>query len=92
MCVVSMIGDLYTDKWSNSSYPSIFDKINTGNDTKEEFESLKKEVLEMKKLLEKALEYDKKNNEPHCEVEDKIAILKKVADLVGVNLTKEFGS
>lgn len=54
--------------------------------SKEEFEELKKEVLEMKQLLKRAVEYDEKNNEPHCETEEKIATLKKVAAMVGVSL------
>lgn len=92
MCVVSMIGDHYKDKWSSPPYNDFFKKINTPEVSKVEFDSLKKEVLEMKELLKKALEYDKKNNEPHCELDEKVAILKKVADLVGVDLSKEFGS
>lgn len=44
----------------------------------------------MKELLKKAIEYDKKNNEPHCEVEEKIATLKKIAEMVGVSLEDIF--
>jgi hypothetical protein len=54
--------------------------------TKAEFDQLKKEVEEMKALLQKAIEYDKKNNEPDCQVEEKLATLKKVAELLGVSL------
>jgi hypothetical protein len=52
-----------------------------------EFNALKKEVLEMKEILKVAVDYDKKNNQPHCEIEDKIATLKKVAELLGVDLS-----
>lgn len=100
MCVVSMIGDHYDEKWWPQIQPqqSPFDKTTiTTNDlekwlapSKKEFDALKKEVEEMKKLLQKALEYDKKNNEPHCEMEDKVALLKKVAELVGVSLEDIF--
>ena len=45
----------------------------------------------MKKLLIRAAEYDKRNNEPNCEMEDKVALLKKVAEMVGVDLKEVFG-
>jgi hypothetical protein len=44
----------------------------------------------MKKLLIKAKIYDEQNNEPNCEMEDKIALLKRVADMVGVSLDDIF--
>lgn len=64
--------------------------INWNMITREEFEQLKKEVEEMKKILLRAAEYDKKNNEPHCEMEVKVALLKKIAEAVGVDLTDVF--
>ena len=76
MCVVSMIGDHYSDKWkdlypfpvipveptSTPSNPSVFYELVS----REEFEALKKEVLEMKQLLKKAIKYDQENNQPDC--------------------------
>ena len=113
MCVVSMVGDHYNDKWKDNdlikkmqqpyTWPSTGTPLNpypytqpnaapnqlqqpiTGP-SKFEFEQLRKEVLEMKELLKRAVEYDKKNNEPHCEIEEKMATLKSVAKLFGVNL------
>lgn len=100
MCVVSMIGDFYSDKWKQpKSFPpdpteqiNILDLMKFPNSTisREEFESLKREVLEMKELLKRAVEYDKRNNEPHCEMEEKVALLKKVAEYVGVTLEDVF--
>lgn len=84
MCVVSMIGDHYSDKWKQPNYQQIFSTF--PEVSRHEFEALKKEVLEMKELLKKAVEYDKKNNEPACEIEEKVALLKKIAELVGVDL------
>lgn len=54
--------------------------------TREEFDQLKREVLEMKELLRKAKAYDEAKGEPDCELESKLAVLRKVAALVGVNL------
>ena len=81
MCVVSFVGDHFQQKWPEpiiTWYPP--------NPTKEEFDALKKEVLEMKELLRKAKIYDEKNNEPNCEIEDKMEFLRKVAKLVNIDL------
>jgi len=49
-------------------------------------ETIKKEVEEMKALLKRAKEYDEKNNEPNCEIEEKMVMLRKFADAVGIDL------
>ena len=54
--------------------------------SKVEFEELKRQVAEMKVLLKRAKEYDERNNEPHCEIEDKMEFLRQVAKLVGISL------
>lgn len=106
MCVVSMIGDHYKDKWTSPPYdwlqpyivprkePTDWNELlkpfkvepTQSPISRKEFDDLKKEVLEMKELLQKAVEYDKKTNQPHCETEEKIALLKQVAKLFGVEL------
>lgn len=89
MCVVSMVGDHYNDKWrdKNWNWPST---LTQNPISREEFDALRKEVLEMKQLLLRAVEYDKRNNEPSCEMEEKVALLKRVAELVGVDLEEIF--
>lgn len=97
-----MIGDHYQDKWKtlpytyppNKNIPSQkeeIEKLFKSPVTREEFEALKKEVLEMKELLKRAKEYDEKNNEPHCEIENKMDFLRKVSALVGINLDDVIG-
>jgi hypothetical protein len=93
-----MIGDFYRDKWTTSPgcvpipgpytphMPSALDWKPNPPATRDDFEQLKKEVLEMKELLKRAIEYDKRNNEPECGNEFKIEFLKKVAEAVGVDL------
>lgn len=99
MCFVSVISDHYGEKWNQQQWHSPGSLESLGSNTtiyfpsqvtKEEFEALKKEVLEMKALLIRAKEYDRKNNQPDCEMEDKVKILKEVAKLVGVNLNEVF--
>ena len=76
------------DSWSILPKPPFPDYPLPQQDgpTQEQFDDLKRQVEDMKKLLEKAVEYDKKNNEPHCEIEDKMEFLRKVAALVGISL------
>ena len=92
MCVVSMVGDYYRDKWQDQwpvQYPYA---PNSPTVTLIEFEVLRKEVKEMKELLKRAKAYDEANNEPDCEVEDKMEKLRKVAELVGIDLDDVLGA
>lgn len=97
MCAYSMVGDHYTEVFP-AKYPSqpwipyapnvpsaIGAQVSTPI-SRQEFEALKAMVEDMKKLLERAKQYDKDNGEPECETEDKIALLKQVAKYVGVDL------
>lgn len=99
MCVVSMVGDHYGDKWGKR-WPLIPDRIPSllpidtiypdpvPEVSRAEFDELKKEVAEMIALLKRAKKYDKDNGEPDCELDEKMALLRKVAKLVGVDLDK----
>jgi hypothetical protein len=101
MCVASMIGDHYRDKWREREwfdgigYPSVpalplnpvpLLVTQPPAISREEFDALRKEVLEMKELLKRAVKYDADNGEPECEVDEKMDLLRKVAKLVGVEL------
>lgn len=84
MCIVSNMGDYWTQRTLPEKYPMWSDIIN--NPSRAEFEQLKKDVEELKRLLKAAKRYDEKVGEPHCEVEDKVILIKKIADAVGVDL------
>lgn len=95
MCVSSMIGDHYRDKWGQQPwFPGIqiFPQSQpplTGVFTpisRQEFDDLRRDVGEMKELLRRAKIYDEKNNEPACEMEEKMDLLRRVAKLVGVEI------
>lgn len=45
------------------------------------------EVAEFRRLLERAREYDKRNNEPHCELAEKKTALKAIAAQLGVDIS-----
>jgi hypothetical protein len=54
--------------------------------TKEDIDALKKDLEELKSLVKRALKYDEENGEPECETEAKVAIIKSVADALGVEI------
>lgn len=96
MCAVSMIGDYYQTKWNsygpNTAVPNAIPGWTTPitSPSQYEFDALKKEVEQMKELLKRAKKYDEDNGEPNCEMADKVAVLKRVAELVGVSLDEIF--
>ena len=85
MCVVSMVGDHYSNKWEKE-FPKLNEKDFRLDLLQAQLDLLKKEVEEMKELLSKAVQYDTEHNQPHCEIEDKLNTLKKIAELVGIDL------
>lgn len=102
MCVVSMIGDHYRDKWApilpGPASPMVpfapispFRGLIEPEVSRQEFDDLKKEVLEMKALLKRAIKYDKDNHQAGCEIDDKMGFLRKVAAIVGVSLDDVLG-
>jgi hypothetical protein len=105
MCAVSAVGDNWTpqfEKWKDQLWPHTVPggpiPVNPGPlfpsgsppPSREEFNELKDLVLQMKKELEAARAQDIANNEPDCEMEDKVAVLKKIAQMVGVSLENVF--
>lgn len=90
MCAVSMVGD-YAHKRLLEEYQSV--GIFTGFQipvSRAEFDVLKNEVLELRQLLLAAKKYDKATGQPHCEMEEKVAVLKRIGELVGVDLAEVF--
>lgn len=81
---------------NDSTYPSQDETIkefirNHQPIARKEFDELKRDVQELKELLKRAKVYDEKTNQPDCEMQSKIDILRKVAALVGVNLDDVIG-
>jgi F0F1-type ATP synthase delta subunit len=58
--------------------------------SKEEFEALKKEVEELKRLLKAAKKFDEETGQPDCHMDDKVDFIKKLAEYVGVDLEDIF--
>ena len=92
MCVVSMVGDHYADKWRDwAPTPGIAHPAPPQGVRRDEFDQFRRDVEEMKKLLKRAKEYDERNGEPDCEIDEKMALLRRVAEAVGVSLDDVIG-
>lgn len=98
MCSYSMVADHYRAQWQPTNWPyqtlphplssagSASLVLNQSEVSRAEFNELRRDVQQMKALLERAKEYDAKNGEPDCEMEEKVELIRKVAKLVGVDL------
>jgi len=95
MCSVSMIGDHYAHRLPQT-YPQIsqwpLGGVVGAGPSRAEFEALKAEMQNIKELLLKAKKYDEDNGEPDCHMDEKVAILKRFAEIVGVDLSAVFGT
>lgn len=94
MCVLSFVGD----NWSRripESYPWTGADFNITQTqygpSREEFEALKKDLELMREELKAAKAQDIAEGNPDCEMEEKVALLKKVAEICGVDLSEVFG-
>lgn len=103
MCTVSYVGDYWRRDFPqrhpgwHDDFTKPYQPVTLPNDilepkvSKKEFDALKKEMEELKKLLLAAKKYDEAMNEPNCEMDDKVALIKKVAKVVGVDMNEVFG-
>jgi hypothetical protein len=94
MCVISFIGD----QWRQSPPTAVKPFIDTASSTsiithptRAEFEALKAEMEALRKLLTAAKIYDAETGQPDCEMEEKVALIKRLAELVGVDMSEVFG-
>lgn len=98
MCVVSFVGNNFEQRWypwkqhmPSPLKPKTATFFPPTGPTQADFDNLKKEVEILKSLLKEAKEYDEKNNEPDCEIEEKMQFLKAVAKLVDIDLDDVIG-
>jgi len=80
MCVMSMVMDFYNDKWEEKFKNIRLHPLNLEPPITDE------EINEFRQLLERAHEYDKKHNEPNCEMEEKKEKIRKLAQELGVKV------
>ena len=53
-------------------------------------EELEKEVRELRELLLKAKKFDEETGQPECEMDEKVAFIKNLADMLGVDMSEVF--
>jgi hypothetical protein len=90
MCTVSYIGDGFMRNPPMPAQPWIYPVPGQAAPSREEFDALRREMEALKELLKAAKKYDEQTGQPDCEQEDKIALLKRLAELVGVDLSEVF--
>jgi hypothetical protein len=91
MCVTSMIMDHYREKWTplvpSVPWPTtgqiVYPQVTITSAPAISAE----EIAEFRALLERAREYDKRNNEPECELDEKRAAIVTIAKALGVEIS-----
>lgn len=84
MCVTSMVMDHYREKWEPFVLP-IQQPFNPQVVPQQTITP--DEIAEFRRLMERAREYDKRNHEPECEMEEKRAAILKIAKQLGVEIS-----
>lgn len=84
MCVYSMVTDFYRDRWINPQSPYPYTTSPALPFNHEQVEQFKRDMEEMRKLLEKARKYDEANGEKDCEMDEKKRQLRELAEKLGV--------
>ena len=96
MCVVSMVGDQFgktvpdRHPWTQpytKPFPTPTDLLPP---TRKEFEDLRKEIQELKLLLQATKRFDEQTGQPDCHMDEKVALIKRLAELVGVDMEEVF--
>lgn len=91
MCVVSAIVGNQEQRWQQV-YPWAFNppRFASFEVSEADWSSLKKEVEELRTLIVAAKKYDEFTLQPHCEHADKVALMRRLADMVGVSYGEIF--
>ena len=98
MCVASAISNDWINRNPNWVLPNPIPMapypvhVITDGPTRAEFDALKKDMEELKKLLLAAKQYDESTGQPDCEMEDKVELITKIAKMVGVDMEQVFNT
>jgi hypothetical protein len=94
MCVMSYVGDTWRqgvpERWPQIPVEQPF-VFNPSTVSKEDFDALKAEVEVLKEALKAAKLLDEVLGQPDCEMDEKVELVKRVAEAVGVDLEDIFG-
>lgn len=89
MCMISYVSQPYAEKWTPYTIGDY--TIGEVGVSKLEFDQLKNEVAALKDLMKAAKVFDSKTGNEDCQHEDKVAIIRRVAELVGVDMSDVLG-
>lgn len=81
-----MIMDYYLDKWNQPPYKSTPEPITWPIPQPVVSPLTEQEITELRKLLQRAKEYDEKTNQKDCELEEKKEKLRKLAKELGIEI------
>lgn len=84
MCVVSNVGD-YWQRRLPERYPWVQESALAGV-SQEDFDKLRADVEEIKRQLGEARKIDTAEGNADCGTEEKLALIREVARLIGVDL------
>lgn len=87
MCAVSFVGDAW-GRTVPDRYPWVYPTVPTvvpEGVSRAEFEALRTEMSELRKLLVAAKAFDAATGQPDCEMDEKVELIKRLAALVGVD-------
>ena len=90
MCVVSNVTDYWRQQPQIEPFTTgdIHDLL--GRVTRAEFDSLKKQVEELRELIIAAKKFDESTGQPNCEMAEKVELVKKFAEALGVDMSGVF--
>lgn len=105
MCIVSNIGDGWGKSFPDT-YPQTFTTIMQGEVSRFEFDALraqnaalraevdklKNDFANLVKLLKLGKALDEATGQPDCEMDEKIELIRRIADAVGVDLEDVLGA
>lgn len=86
MCVVSMIMDHTHEEWNPRRWKMVPEVVPIPDHLKPPPPVTREEIEEFRRLLERAREYDRRHNEPDCELEEKRQKLRDLAKELGVEI------
>ena len=87
MCVSSMVMDHYREKWTPYVQQPSPQIVPWPFPVQTQPAITDAEIAEFRKLLERAREYDKRNNEPDCEIDEKRQAIIAIAKQLGVEIS-----
>lgn len=90
MCVVSFIGDSWRQNPPPVTTPWI--GMPLSDPTQDQIDALKAEMESLKKLLKAAKIYDEETGQADCAMDEKVELIQRLADIVGVDMEDVFPS